>query len=442
VASVRGTVFSMGYPGDAQTASLPEESAAFLDKYSSRIDAIKAMGGTPVVECYFGQVDYQTEDDSVDVKIPQGLKFEGNALQMLTQLDEVAGLEDWTPGVSDEQRVAELRAFAENRQEVRDFAEDALARNAELVDSLADRVKENDFAAGRTLTDVNGNLVRVEQRLDRPAADVIQVVNVTLRKSYAYDNSRRYYKYSGGSTSRVDALIAKADFNMALPDSLTEFPGFFSANEDALKIDHASLVAANLSNPQEIGVVAFLGDRPSLATPGASDDIDADLYVGDIVSATDVLGRTKLFNLTATNAAGAGLTKYVEDTGMDSINFDAPGGELYSRTAKRFIEDGNPSNKIWLTTENHVINNSGQVRNISDYTGGGANYQDLLTDSAGQSILSVRVPDPFDAGKPLQTTSGGVLANGKNIDLVVIPDLFYSIVKTMATSADAFKTTY
>ena len=31
---------------------------------------------------------------------------------------------------------------------------------------------------------------------------------------------------------------------------------------------------------------------------------------------------------------------------------------------------------------------------------------------------------------------------GTNIDLVIIPDLFYAVAKTLATSADVFNTTH
>lgn len=401
VASVRGTVFS--------------------------IDEQK-------VQTFFGHVNMLLPDGK-KVEVPQGTGFDGQALSLLSQVDEAMGLQDWSPGLSDEQRVAELNQFVENRQQIRDYANDALARNAELIDSLADNVKDADFAAGRTLTDVHGNLVRVEQRLDRPAPDTIQVLNVVLRKSYA-SGGLRHYAYNGANTSRVDALIAKSDFNMNLPDAISDFPGFFSANEDTLKIDHATLIAANLSNPQEIGVVAYMGDRPSLTQPGATDDINADLYVGDLTNGTDAQGRAELFNLNAGNAVGAGLSKYKEAT-ADTINFDAPGGELYGRTAKKFDRvAGSGAGHLWIATENFVINNNGQVRNVNDYTGGGANFQELLSNSAGQTVIFVK----DDAG--LVPGTGDVLANGKNIDLVIIPDLFYSIVKTLGPTADAFGSTH
>ena len=40
------------------------------------------------------------------------------------------------------------------------------------------------------------------------------------------------------------------------------------------------------------------------------------------------------------------------------------------------------------------------------------------------------------------TASGDYFTSNQNIDLVIIPDLFLSVAKSLATSADAFKTTY
>lgn len=408
VASVRGTVFS--------------------------IDEKK-------VQTFFGQVNMLLEDGK-KIEVPQGNGWGATeGLGLLSQMDESLGLEDWTPGLSDDERQEGLKEFVENRREIHAYADDALARNSELVDALADRVKDNDFAAGRTLTDVHGNLVRVEQRLDRPNPHTIQVLNVTLRKEYNSGGLRRF-TYNGGNGPRVDAVIAKTEFSEDLPDNINEFPAFFSAREDSLKINYASLITANLSDPDNITTIAFLGERAggavgdfaaSRANPEASeDDIESTLYVGKLDS------RADLFNLNSNNVLNHADMGQYQDANADAINRKGLDGELYSSTAKKFVWGGlgRDYGTIWICAENYVINNAGQVRNVSDFTGGGTNIQDLLSDTAGQSVVFVKV-DGLGAPSGLDALPGS-----QNIDVVFIPDLFLSIVKSLASSADTFKTTY
>jgi hypothetical protein len=418
VASVRGTVFS---------ASADEISQGF--------------------QTFFGQVDVKT-DDGRSFKVPQGMGFDGKSSSLLSRMQEMAGLEDWAPGLSDDQRRRDLESFVKNRQEIRDFASDALARNNEIVQSLAAKVKEDDFAAGRTLTDVHGNLVRVEQRLDRPDAATIEVLNITMRTTYNFGGVH-HFSYHGPSGSRIDALIAKAEFNTALPDKINDFPSFFSSRGDSVKIDHASLILANMSDPDNIATVAYLGDRQSLTTQGASDDISADLYVGSLGTLGNVKARDRLFGLTKSNAVAVnGLSQYTTDP-ADSINSPAStNGELYGWGAKRFAllapgASGPSDAHIWICTDNYVINNGGGIRNVADYTGGGANVADLLGNSAAESVVFVKKdivgPRPtYDATDSISAD----LLGGKNIDLVVLPDLFYSVMKTLATSVDKFNTTH
>jgi hypothetical protein len=385
---------------------------------------------TTKVQVLFGQVDMKF-DDGRTLKLPQGMGLgDDGRLTMLKGVEEAEALKDWAPAMTEAKRMENLVNMVTNRQEIRDFAHDALARNEEVIESMAGKVKEEDFAAGRTLTDVHGNLVRVEQRLDRPDNKTIQITNIVKRTSYASGGLRKY-SYHGPSTARTDALIAKTEFNQALPDQINAFPGFFSANEETLKIDRASMVLANMADDNQIATMAFLGKRNAGTS---TDDIDSDLYAGGLN------GKGALFSLSMDNALSLGLTRYRADNATDSINHDGVNGELYGNAAKRFSKlTGSGPAAVWVCTESFVINNGGRVRNIADYTSGGANIQELLSNSAGQTVVFMKGES---AGLPDNGISGDVLPGQKNIDLVIIPDLFYSVVKSLASSADKFKTTY
>jgi hypothetical protein len=428
VASVRGTVFS-----------------ASADEKGENLQTL------------FGQVDVKS-DDGRSFKVIQGMGFDGKTASLLSRADELAGLENWAPGIAEDQRRRDLEAIVRNRQEIRDFARDAVVRNNEVVQALAAQVKEADFAAGRTLTDVNGNLVRVEQILDRPTPATIEVVDLTMRTSYNF-GGQHTFSYHCPSDSRTDVLIAKAEFNRDLPTKINDFPSFFVSNKDSVKIDYASLVLANTgSDASNIATVALLGERQSKITPGASDDIQSNLYVGNLtgivtrtgtISAQSQLLALDGKSVTPTGPAPAGLKMYKEDSGTGT-NISSPknstGGQLYNWTEKEYSPKGDGRGAVWLCTENYVINNSGAIRNISDYTGGGANISDLLNNSAAESIVYVK-GDKLSGNNHVPDDAVDVLKNngapeGTNIDLVIIPDLFYAVVKTLATSADTFNTTH
>ena len=419
----------------------------FREKFEVRTPvAVASVRGTVFtvddrnLQTLFGDVK-MAFDDGRKLDVPQGTGFNGEKVSLLSRIEEEIGLENWAPGIADDQRRRELQEFVNNRQQIRDFAHDALARNNEVIASLAAAVKQNDFAAGRTLTDVHGNLVRVEQVLDRPNPSTIQVTNVTLRTSYNFTSGR--YSYHGTPDSRIDALIGKAVFNENLPTQISDFPGFFSSNKDSVKIDYADLIAVNMSDPNHIATVAFLGERGNLdpRNLGYTDDIVSNLYVGNLN------GREELSTLSKANAVSFGLTGYQENKLAKSNYGNGSNGQLYSFAEKPFTKlpntqtwtNGPGDSNIWVCTENYVINNSGGIRNVSDYTSSGINVSDLLGNSAAESVVFVKGEKRIGNGLA-PDNANDIL--GTNIDLVIIPDLFYAVAKTLATSADVFNTTH
>ncbi|MBI4051751.1 MAG: FecR domain-containing protein, partial [Elusimicrobia bacterium] len=103
------------------------------------------------------------------MEIPQGMGFGGGQVGLLTRTDELEVMSDWSPEVAGEQRFQDLKDKEVARQEVHQFAQRTNEAEEQVRDILV-RLKEEDFATGRTLKDVHGNLVRVDQRLLRPTA--------------------------------------------------------------------------------------------------------------------------------------------------------------------------------------------------------------------------------------------------------------------------------
>jgi|GEM_PF-2578103 len=104
-------------------------------------------------------------------------------------------------------------------------------------------VKENDFQAGRTMRDMHGNLVRVEQHLYRPTNKEIRFVNINKRET------------TNNDTSEFSYGMIDAKFNKELPDDIRKWPEWIKGiiDEDIKPDIHPERVEAILSNgkPQD-----------------------------------------------------------------------------------------------------------------------------------------------------------------------------------------------
>ncbi len=396
--------------------------------------------GQPTLDVLFGEVKLsRTEQDSErelkKVNIPQGNGYTDGAVSLLTPEREILGLEDWSPGLAPEERRRDMIDNVRKRDEIRQFAMLTGATEREISQSQ-EQVKQEDFAAGRTLVDVHGNLVRVDQRLDRPDNKTLQILNVVKRTTYASGGFRKY-TYNGDSGSRVDSLRAKVEFDQALPDNLNEFPGYFSTNKDTIHVQRSELVLANSGDADNVFIIALMGLRNA-----STNDIAPDLYIGTLQTSGGSSGRKKLFELKELNDLSVpGLTRFVEDTTIKELSQDGSNGDLYGNFAKRWQNASFPGNKLWLASEFFVINNAGNVRNISDYVGGTINFESLLKNSGAELGIFVKQDISNAPSSTLDVTSNSTFAGGnaanKNIDIVIIPDLFVSVVKSLSTSLDS-----
>ncbi len=452
---------SMGGPSHP-VAHDPSEKTENL-----QVDIEKGGDRGPVLHVLFGEVDVKLVTDSgqaiFDVKVAQGTKYTSPLIEglekagviqkggkdgkdyqaqavvnLLTPEEEKEGQKSWEAGLTEQERGAAQEAKIQAREMIRTFAEDIKVRNQEVKEQTV-QVKEEDFATGRTLTDVHGNIVRVDQRLDR-TENTIQVINVVKRTNGYSAGGLRAYAYNGSAGNRVDAVITKIVFNTNLPDQINEFPGFFSEKGESVKVDKVQMVMANQTDGANVFAIGFFGRRDSAS---GTDNIDSDLYIGTLGTSGGTTGKQKLFTLDIDSSrAVSGMTRFVEDTTIARTSVEGMEGELYSREATRWQQQGDSTSKLWLVTENFVINNSGKVKNVSDFTNSSSNFETLLKESAGEMILMAKTnvsnaPSAVDA-----TNFAGGNSAKNNIDVVIIPDLGVSIIKSIATSFDKFKTTY
>ncbi len=326
-----------------------------------------------------------------------------------------------------------------------------------MVQNMTVQVKESDIEAGRTLKDIHGNLVRVDQRLIRPDSRTLQFINLVKRPVYNYRQHGAPFtvgkNYSTGA--RLDSLQARIEFNMNLPHNLADWPGFFSSNEDSIYAVRSSLVMAN-HKPGSIFVIATLQKSESvnddlnddlgvipdidvgLVTPGAENE--PVIFTG-IVSGMSELNKLATGDVKGQNGGTtdiAGLNWAIEDPRWDKRDYYDLSRDPYlaSWEATPFCIGGDcttdPNDRIWIAMESYAINNNGGIRTVKDFTDTTSDPFSLLKDSAGEIIWYVKnditttwVKDTFNQVNP--TDKYGV----RNIDLVIIPDLALAALQRM-----------
>jgi len=373
--------------------------------------------------------------------IAQGLSFDvpeagkdGKA-SLLTRKDEIRALEDWSPGLGQKERTALLRQKAADRLALNDFAGQA-ARTEASVQNLLASVREEDFAAGRTLTDVHGNLVRVDQRLLRPTADSLQFINIVKRDSYDYSGT---YAYNGNSSARLDAVQTYMTFDSDLPQNLSDWAGFFKDND--VKAEKASMIfSSQNSGDSSAYVIGYIATYDAEKDELDSNDL---LYFGTV----DKTGYNQLAQCLVANADGGqvnsaatgdaigGLAWAVKNESVSTIETKAA-GSLYRSDAAQYCVGGDCSgaNAVWLTAEYYGINNEGKVRGTGEITDSSLDVFSLAKDSAGEIVLSVK----NDSGGTVGTSDANLYVGGahtnngsRNIDAVILPDAALAVLENM-----------
>lgn len=290
-----------------------------------------------------------------------------------------------------------------DRSDIHKFIE--RARDSILADQdVVVQIREDDFAVGRSLRDVHGNLARVDQRLIRPDPFTIQFVNLVKRDSYAYKGK---FSYAGPSGPRYDYLEGLVKFNLGLPDSVVGWPAFFS-NNDNVEAVYSRVLIAN-GKP---------GD------PGR-----------------DVLYRESYFQDNEPDGFTLNGVRYIP--GGDTVDADgSDSGDLWATTIQGAWDaawdtnaDGRMDDEekmmagpatITLRLEAYAIDQDGKVLNLDRLTTGALN-------------------DPFGVVKSIAAEGiisavghmGEQVFNRGNIDLIVIPDLVVAIAQKYGASMAA-----
>lgn len=404
-----------------------------------------------------------------EIHIPQGqglmLAEMGKPAKraLLTKEQEYRALENWDPGLDPRERMAAIIEKENSRAQIKQFAK-VTAGAEQQVKSFINTAKESDLEAGRTLNDVQGNLVRVEQRLVRPDPQTLQFFNIVKRpayRDYEYSTalSQSYgFRYNGDAvTNRLDMFQINMAFDRALPQRIEEWPSFFSDND--IKPSYMTTVAANRSDPATgIFFIAegweYEAARDELinnsnvvdAGPGNDEDV---IITGVLTGADTIGGLNKISKLEITDDGSGGLeytnarngpTTSVPVPGVVWAQRD-PGAVSYDKSSDDFNSDqlwqfqadryliGGSGTPIWFAKESYVIGNGGGIKNTGDFTNSGTDPFSILEQTAGQIIMYVKrdsVASPGNVDR-LNDYSGW----NNNIDIVFIPDLAIAAIQRM-----------
>jgi hypothetical protein len=286
-------------------------------------------------------------------------------------------------------------------------------------------------------------------------------------------------------TERLDMARLEFVFNKDLPQRIEEWPGFFDSN--SVRADRSAFIFANKSQGDDyIFTIAELykydADRdelvnnihvvdPTVVIDGSNaSTMDRDVVITGFTNAAGI--NTIAAGDIVDSGAGGGLKDGAGNSmGADlkwAIKYSPLAGEtgyyeqvgdpsLYQYSADAYVVGGVASptavNMIWLARENYVINNSGGIKTVDDFTSSGLDPFSVLKETAGQTIMYVKkaTNDPSNwtsnaaAYAGINNTSSGdkyVTAGapyqfGTNIDLVIVPDLALAAVQRMLPALSA-----
>jgi len=331
------------------------------------------------------------------------------------------------------------------RREIRDMVRE-IRNDVVVTRDLTNEIKQSDFASGRTLLDRFGNLVRVEQQLLRPQNDTIQLVNITKRDTYKYNGFFGANTYQGSSSNRVDIAEAKLKFNQALPNDITEWPGFFSDKGDEVKIDKITLTMGNSKDKVEIE-----SNRETVTKTDTYTWYDWD---GTPHTNTNTYTEEEMKSKMRIYTKGA---RWDVDTDYDSRLWgpiypdpdkDESINELAmwakSPDAKIINPDTGAVKYISIWTENYGINNSGNLLSKDTFANSSENPFVLLKDVAFQTVMFVKELNNPSGYAPETDVTKAVKSDffeGRNIDIVMTPDLFISVATKLMSKLGDIKTT-
>jgi hypothetical protein len=376
VCSVRGTEFTVDVAPDGATN-------------------VQMFGGLLAVA--------DTKGDEVLLKDAQGIQVTAAGLGTVSDAKPAGGD---APGDSDAARTA--------KREV-----DLRMSKEEVQAAAAEESKLSEFQEGKALIDVNGNRVRLEEYIVRPAADQFKLVVLNER------------------ADRFDYFFYHGTFNQALPTDMSTalrmLPGCLDAACPYFLTGYRTGRSNTIDNMLETASGGHMVDINNNAV-GAVDDVTAAYDPGTSQFTSVATGRpffTTLFDnydltfngvshqswagaaISNMEAGQAGAPVFTNVTTIQQAPGCAPPDCTYNEISEGIFHDviyaADGTGTIWEKYDNYIISNEGKIARTSDFSAagfGGTSFKTALLNWNFQTIVTA---SEF---------------NGRKIDLVVEPRIF------------------
>lgn len=382
VASVRGTEFIIADDGsvavlDGVVALGDLQGAHAMDVGAGFIGTLAAAGG------YSARAMTDAERRQMDEQWRPFNQMPDVDVQASDDLPEDTGRFD---AVRDEMRTM--------IDEMRDgFAQ---------AQTQANEARESDISTGRTMRDMHGNIVRVEQHVRRPDPRTLEFLNLTKRSEYRYrDVMGTGWTYAGPAGARLDVFNVTMRMNKPMPEQMTEWPSFISGQGDELHPDMVNVLLTNQDDRMEIsGTWQLKGMLDNEGNPLKDDDLVFHMFINGW-EVDDTYSST------------------LEGTNNDGADSDSLWGWAVSPEV-RVTKDG-MEKKLQLYTQFAVIDNGGSVLSRSHFTSSSENPFTILKQVAGEQVIFVR-----------EINGADFLRRG-NLDLIVTPDAIIAVAQKLAT---------
>ncbi len=345
-----------------------------------------------------------------------------------TPAEELADASETEVEAEPQQEELDL-AKQELRNEIRSAVIDIRAEVRESQ-NVIEHTREADSVTGRSLKDVHGNLVRVEQHLMRPDSKTLQFININKRDNYKY-KGRMNVTPTG---ARLDSFESRVTFNRNIPEKISGWFDFVKDIDESDADFHPEIFKMTVNNQH---------DRIEMTSKWNYTDENMDEPEVKIISAHKDYNGTWKIDSDADQGSAIGQPDDIDKAEMWAIS---PAMRVY---------DPDTSEEYWIRNgiENWLINNDGNVFAFKDLEDGDINPFDILKRIAFQTSYTVRHnynEDHFMNEKDVDNTTenrraaleGFNKADNflyRNFDLVVTPDMALNVLEEMAKNIDVSK---
>lgn len=455
VCSVRGTEFAINI-GDSTQVIVYEGSVVAQELETGAEVVVPAGKYTIVIK---NQPPSEPDDISNLPPDQQGTRLDEQEEEKTEEEEDTD--EDVEEEAEAEEEMEDVKqSFKEElRQEMREAVQEIKVEIAAVHDTIEDQ-KDTDSSTGRTLRDVHGNLVRIEQYLLRPSNDTIQFINITKRSDYKY-KGRMKVQSTG---SRLDSVEFKAKFNMNLPEKISNWIGFFEDIDDKDLDFYPKEIFMKVSNQTDIMEM-------SAKWEGTAEDGDLSDPVFKLISPTEgewnmVMDFEEEYG--ATDPRSLIYNESTEGHGMMWSNDDkvemwmiSPNMLLYKDLNNNGVWDASEATAantkfIRSGVETWAINNDGNILDVDMFEDGDMNPFDIVKEVAFESSFVFRYSDElaydtslilnqdyddelwtdaeeaFYQKQALDAFNRGTGFFSGNMDLVVTPDFAIPILEEIA----------